>query len=189
MLKIELGDNREAETGKKQWEALADAGLLKHPTVVADQGAGLVKGCALMGLMPHPELCHLRRPLAIFGERFSRQALAAIAWEYERGSVKIGRSESVLHKRIESYAAANAAAEEKMSRYDHFCYLWAEWRQALEWFDSEGRIPDGASRQAEIEAIVALMRALGCAPRNQALSSCASGLEGYWGYYQKAEAS
>jgi hypothetical protein len=49
MLKIELVDNREAETWKNHWEALADAGLLAHPTVVADQGAGVVTGCALLG--------------------------------------------------------------------------------------------------------------------------------------------
>jgi hypothetical protein len=79
ILKIELVDNREAETWKKHWEALAEAGLIEHPTVVADQGAGLVKGCALMGLMHHPDLFHLLRPLAMFGERFYRQALAAIA--------------------------------------------------------------------------------------------------------------
>jgi hypothetical protein len=76
-----LGDNREAETWKKHWEALAEAGLIAHQTVVADQGAGLVKGCALMGLRHHPDLFHLLRPLAMFGERFYRQALAAIAWE------------------------------------------------------------------------------------------------------------
>src|SRR5215510_11833292 len=34
MLKIELVDNREAETWKQHWEALADAGLIEHPTVV-----------------------------------------------------------------------------------------------------------------------------------------------------------
>jgi len=187
ILKIELVDNREAETWKKHWEALADAGLIEHPTVVADQGAGLVKGCALMGLLHHPDLFHLLRPLAMFGERFYRQALAAIAWEYERGGLESGRSEPVINKRMESYAAAKAAADEKISRYDQFCYLWAELRQALELFNSAGRIPDGASRQAEIGAILALMRELGCAQLNQALSSFASGLEGYWGYYQRAE--
>src|SRR2546430_3480024 len=83
ILKIELVDNREAETWKKHWEALAEAGLIEHPTVVADQGAGLVKGCALMGLRHHPDLFHLLRPLAMFGARFYRQALAAIAWEYK----------------------------------------------------------------------------------------------------------
>ena len=60
-------------------------------------------------------------------------------------------------------------------------------RKALELFDSEGRIPDSASRQAEIEAILALMRELGCAQLNQALSSFASGVEGYWSYYRRAE--
>src|SRR5262252_4156660 len=187
MLKIELVDNREAETWKKPWEALADAGLIEPPTVVADQGAGLVKGCALMGLLQHPDLFHLLRPLAMCGERFYRQALAAIAWEDERGGLEIGRSEPVINKRTESYAAAKAAADEKSSRYDPCCYLWAELRQALELFNSAGRIPDGASRQAEIGAIVALRRELGCAQLNQALSSFASGLESYWGYYQRAE--
>jgi hypothetical protein len=81
MLKIELVDNREAETGKKHGKAWADAGVSEPPTGVADQGAGVVKGCALMGLMPHPDWCHLLRPLALGGERFSRQALAAIAGE------------------------------------------------------------------------------------------------------------
>src|SRR2546430_4803326 len=188
ILKIELVDNREAETWKKHWQALADAGLIEHPTVVTDQGAGLVKGCALMGLMHHPDLFHLLRPLAIFGERFYRQALAAIAWEYERGSLEIGRSEAVINKRMESYEAAKAAAAEKIQRNDNFCYLWAELRKALELFNSEGRIQDGASRQAEIGAILALMRELGCAQLNQALSSFASGLEGYWDYYRRAEA-
>jgi len=187
ILKIELGDNREGETWKKHWEALAEAGLIAHQTVVADQGAGLVKGCALMGLRHHPDLFHLLRPLAMFGERFYRQALAAIAWEYERGGVGVGRSEPVINKRMASYEAAKAAAEEKIRQYDHFCYLWAELRKALELFDSEGRIPEGASRQAELQAILALMRELGCERLNQALSSFASGLECYWDYYQRAE--
>ena len=64
-----------------------------------------------MGLIHHPDLFHLRPPLAIL-ERFYRQALAAIAWEYERGSLEIGRSGSVIDKRMESYEAAKAAAEE-----------------------------------------------------------------------------
>ena len=189
ILQIELGDHRAAETWKKHWEALAGAGLIEHQTVVADQGAGLVKGCALMGLRHHPDVFQLLRPLAICGERFSRQALAAIAWEYERGGVEIGRSEPVINKRMASYEAAKAAAEEKIRRYDHVCYLWAELRKALEWFDSEGRIHNGASRQAEMKAILELMRALGCEPLKQALSSFASGLEGDWGYSQTAEAS
>jgi hypothetical protein len=187
ILKIELGDNREAETWKKHWEALAEAGLIAHQTVVADQGAGLVKGCALMGLRHHPDLFHLLRPLAMFGERFYRQALAAIAWEYERGGVGVGRSEPVINKRMASYEAAKAAAEEKIRQYDHFCYLWAELRKTLDLFDSEGTIPEGASRQAELQAILELMREVGCEQLNLALSSFASGLEGYWDYYQRAE--
>ena len=131
ILKIERVDKREAETWKNHGEALADAGLIEHQTVVADQGAGLVKGCALMGLMHHPDLFHLLRPLAIWGERFYRQALSALAREYERGSLEIGRSEAVITKRMASYEAAKAAADEKISRYDQFCSLWAELRQAL----------------------------------------------------------
>src|SRR5467141_2035318 len=187
ILKIELVDNREAETWKQHWDALADAGLLEQQTVVSDQGPGLVKGCTLMGLTHHPDLFHLLRPLAMFGERFYRQALAAIAWEYERGGLEIGRSEPVITKRMASYEEAKAEAEAQIRRYDNFCYLWTALRQALELFDEQGEITALTSRQAEIEAIVQLMDELACAQLHQALASFASGLEGYWGYYQRAE--
>jgi hypothetical protein len=101
--------------------------------------------------------------------------------------VESGRSASVLHKRMASHEAATAAAAEQISREDHFSDLWAELRKALAWFDSAGSIPDGASRQAEIEAILALRRELGCAPLHQALSSFASGLEGSGSYDRRAE--
>src|SRR5206468_10262759 len=154
IIKLELAPEREAATWQQHWAELVSAGLLEQ--VVSDRRTGLVKGCALLGLTHHPDLFHLLRPLALFGARFYRQALAAIAWEYERGGLEIGRSEPVITKRMASYEAAKAAADEKISRYDHFCYLWAELRKALELFNSEGRIQEGASRQAEIGAILAL---------------------------------
>jgi hypothetical protein len=140
-----------------------------------------------MGLTHHPDLFHLLRPLAMFGERFYRKALAAIAREYERGSLEVGRSEAVITKRSAAYEAAKAEAEEQIRRYDNFCYLWTALRQALELFDEQGEITALTSRQAEIAAIVQLMDELACAPLHQALASFASGLEGYWGYYQRAE--
>ena len=88
-----------------------------------------------------------------------------------------------------SYEAAKAKADECIRRYDNFCYLWRELRAALDLCDSEGRLPALASRQAEIEAILELMRALGDAKLNQEVGSFAAGLEGYWGYYQRAEAA
>ncbi|MCI0420063.1 MAG: hypothetical protein L0312_12705, partial [Acidobacteria bacterium] len=187
ILKIELVENREAESWKKHWEELAAAGIVKHQTVVSDQGPGLVKGCALMGLTHHPDLFHLLRGLAIFGGKFYRRALAAITWEYERGGLEIGRSERVIKKRREAYEAAKADSEEKIRRYDNFTYLWTELRKALELCDSKGRIADLASRQAEIEAILELMRGLGCEKLNQEIESFAAGLEGYWSYYTRAE--
>src|SRR5499427_4948081 len=187
ILKIELAENREAETWKQHWDTLVEAGLIEQQTVVSDQGPGLVKGCTLMGLTHHPDLFHLLRPLAMFGERFYRKALAAIAREYERGSVKVGRSEDVITKRSAAYEAAKAEAEEQIRRYDNFCYLWTALRQALELFDAQGEIIALTARQAEIAAIVPLMDALACAQLHQALASFTSGLEGYWGYYQRAE--
>jgi hypothetical protein len=187
ILKIELVENREAETWKQHWEALAEAGLIEQQTVVSDQGPGLVKGCALMGLTHHPDLFHLLRPLAMFGERFYRKALAAIAREYERGGVGIGRSEDVINKRSAAYEAAKAEAEAQIRRYDNFCYLWTALRQALELFDEQGTITELAFRKAEIDAIVTLMDELDGAQLHQDLASFASGLEGYWGYYQRAE--
>jgi hypothetical protein len=187
ILKIELAKNREAATWKQHWDALAEAGLIEQQTVVSDQGSGLVKGCALMGLTHHPDLFHLLRPLAICGERLYRKALAAIAREYERGSLAVGRSEAVITKRRVAYEAAKAEADEQIRRYDNFCYLWTALRQTLELFNQQGDLIELTSRQAEIAAIVQLLDALVCAHLHQALASFASGLEGYWGYYQRAE--
>jgi hypothetical protein len=187
ILKIELVENREAETWKQHWDALAEAGLLEQQTVVSDQGPGLLKGCTLMGLTHHPDLFHLLRPLAMFGERFYRKALAAIAREYERGSLEVGRSEAVITQRSAAYEAAKAEAEAQIRRYDDFCYLWTALRQALELFDEQGEITELTSRRAEIAAIVQLMDELACAQLHQALASFASGLEGYWGYSRRAE--
>ena len=187
ILKIELVENREAETWKQHWDVLAEAGLIAQQTVVADQGPGLVKGCALMGLTHHPDLFHLLRPLAMWGERFYRQALAAIAREYERGGVESGRSEAVINKRRAADEAAKAEAAEQIRRYDDFCYLWAALRQALELFDEQGMIPELIWRKAEIEAIVTLMNELDGVRLHQDLASVTSGLAGYWGYYQRAE--
>ena len=186
ILKIELVERRDAETWQKHWSELAQSGLIQHPTVVSDQGPGLVKGCAFMGLTHHPDLFHLLRPLALFGERFYRQALAALAWESERGRLEMGRSEAVMNKRSAAYAAARTESEEKIRQYDHFCYLWTELRKVLDLFDPQGEIPDLAWRQAEIGAVLELLRELSCEPLNQELKSFATGLESYWGYYQRA---
>ena len=187
ILKIELAANREAATWKQHWDALAAAGLIAQHTVVSDQGSGLVKGCALMGLTHHPDLFHLLQPLARGGERLYRKALAAIAREYARGGMESGRSEAVITKRRAAYEAAKAEAAEQIRQYDNFCYLWTALRQALALFDDQGEITALTSRQAEIDAIVQLMDELPCAQLHQALASFASGLEGYWGYYQRAE--
>jgi hypothetical protein len=54
-------------------------------------------------------------------------------------------------------------------------------------FDDQGELTELTSRQAEIEAIVTLMDTLDGAQLHQALVSFASGLQGYWGYYQGAQ--
>ncbi|MCI0418388.1 MAG: hypothetical protein L0312_04060 [Acidobacteria bacterium] len=189
ILKIELAEQRDAETWKQHWEDLVKAGVISNPIVVSDQGSGLVKGCELMGLTHHPDLFHLLQGLAKFGGRFYRQALAAIAWEYERGSLESGRSAGVVEKRRAAYERARAEAEEKIRRFDNFSYLWGELLRALALFDRQGRIPDLAWRQAEIACILELMGSLGSEQLNQELKSLAAGLEGYWGYYQRAGAA
>lgn len=116
ILQIALVENREAETWKQHWQAWAEAGGITQHTVVSDQGSGVVKGGALMGLTHHPDVFHLLRPLARCGERFSRQALAAIAREYERGRVESGRAGAVITKRWAAYEAAKALAEARIER-------------------------------------------------------------------------
>jgi hypothetical protein len=145
----------------------------------------LVKGCALAGLTHHPDLFHLLHPLASFGGRFERQALAAIAYEYERGALDVGRTLAVYERRQAEYAAARAAAADKVERYDNFDYLWGELRRLLEAFDEQGRLPDLAQRQADIAAVLALLASPEQASLTAEVKSLATGLESYWGYYER----
>jgi hypothetical protein len=183
IIKIELAPDREATTWQQHWAELVSAGLLAQ--VVADRGTGLVKGCALLGLTHHPDLFHLLRPLALFGARFYRQALAAIEHEYERGALALGSTEKVIERRRAEYAAARVKAAEQIERYDNFCYLWSELRRALEAFDERGELPALQARQAEIAVLLELLGALDSAALRQELKSFATGLEADWGYYER----
>jgi len=60
-------------------------------------------------------------------------------------------------------------------------------RQTLAWFNQQGECTALTSRQAEIAAIVPLLDAWACAQLHQALARFASGLEGSWGYDQRAD--
>ena len=183
ILKIELAADREATTWQQHWQELVDAGLLER--VVSDRGAGLMKGCALLGLTHHPDLFHLLRPLSGLGARFYRQALAAIEHEYERGALAAGSTVAVVERRQADYEQARAQATELMQRYDNFCYLWQELRLLLEAFDEAGALPALAQRQAEIASVLALLETLGHAELQQAVKSLRTGLTGYWSYYER----
>lgn len=183
IIKIELAPDREAATWQQHWAELVSAGLLEQ--VVADRGTGLVKGCALLGLTHHPDLFHLLRPLALFGARFYRQALGAIEAEYERGALALGSTAEVIERRRADYETARLKAAEKIQRYDNFGYLWGELRRALEAFDERGELPALAARQAEIAALLELLGTLESAELRQELKSFATGLAGYWGYYER----
>lgn len=183
IVKIELASDRDAATWQQHWAELVSAGLLEQ--VVSDRGSGLVKGCALLGLTHHPDLFHLLRPLALFGARFYRQALAAIEHEYERGALALGTTAEIIERRRAEYEAARGAAAEKIRRYDNFCYLWSALRRALEAFDERGELPALAARQAELAVLLELLGTLESAALRQELQSFATGLAGYWGYYER----
>lgn len=183
ILKIELAADREATTWQRHWEPFVAAGALER--IVADRGSGLVKGCALAGLTHHPDLFHLLHPLAKFGARCERQALAAIAHEYERGALSVGKTLKVYERRQAEYEAARAAAAEKVQRYDNFCYLWSELRRLLEAFDEQGRLPELTLRQADIGVVLELLASLGSTSLPEEVKSLATGLAGYWGYYER----
>lgn len=126
----------------------------------------------------------MRRPLALFGARFYRQAVAAIEHEYERGALSLGRTAEVRARRRADYEAARAAAAAKIQRYDNFCYLWGELRRWLEAFDEQGQLPELAARQLEIQTVLALLGTLESEALRQEVKSFATGVAGYGGYYE-----
>jgi len=186
IIKIELAEKRDGESWKMHWKELVEMGLIVNPIVVSDQGSGLRKGCELMGLTHHPDLFHLLRGLARMTPRFYSKAIAAITYEYERARVfESGKTADILNKRMELYLVAQIEAEKCIWLYDSFSYLWSELRVAMDLLDSKGVIQDLACRQAQVEAILQLMRELNDVKLDQEIKSFATGMEGYWGYFQR----
>ena len=97
ILKIELACDRSGTTWQAHGRALVEAGLLEQ--IGAERGAGLVKGCTLLGLTHHPDLFHLLQPVGVFGARFYRQALAAMEHANARGALAAGRTPAVVARR------------------------------------------------------------------------------------------
>ena len=58
-------------------------------------------------------------------------------------------------------------------------------RRALEAFDEQGELPALQARQAEIACLLELLGRLESAALRQELKSFATGLAGYWGYYER----
>jgi hypothetical protein len=188
ILKIQLAPCRDGQQWKAHWEALAKAGYVGNKYVVSDLGAGLVKGCALLGLVHHPDLFHLLRPMCLFVARFEKQAYAAIENEYHGERVfDSAKSERTLEKRLDQYEKARAESETAIERYDNFYYLWCELKRAFDLFDEAGNFKDPQQTLQEVRTLLELMKSLGCERLNQEIATVENALESYWGYFQRAE--
>jgi tetratricopeptide (TPR) repeat protein len=190
ILKIELADRRDGAQWQAHWQALRDAGYLEAKYVVSDLGTGLVKGCALYGIIHHPDLFHLVQPIRGFAARFERQAYAAIAAEEQRQKVwGNAQAEAVRKKKRALYKKAQAEAAAAIERYDNFCYLWRPLKSAFDLFDTAGQCKDPARNLAEVLAILELMKSLGCESLNQELATLEKALPAYWDYFYRAAKS
>ena len=188
ILKIELADRRDGRQWQAHGPALQDAGYLEAPYVVSDLGTGLVKGGALYGIAHHPDLFHLLQPISGFAARFERPAYAAIEAEDPRQKVWTrAPSEPVRRKKRTLYKKAQAAAVEAIDRYDHFCYLWRQRKQAFDLWDTAGPFKDRPRNLAEVLAILEWMKSLGGEPLNQERATLEKARPAYWDYFYRAE--
>jgi len=188
ILKIELAERRDGKHWQAHWQALQDAGYVGLQYVVSDLGTGLVKGCALYGIVHHPDLFHLLQPISWFAARFERQAYAAIEAEDRRQAVWAhAKSESVRKQKRALYKKAQVVAAAAIDRYDNFCYLWRQLKQAFDLFDATGNVKDPQRNLGEVLTILALMRSLECESLNPELATLEKALPAYWDYFYRAE--
>lgn len=189
ILRIELAPCRDAMQWKQHWQALEEAGYIGSKYVVSDLGKGLVKGCALLGIIHHPDLFHLLRPIGVFLCRFEKQAYTALEKKYQRQEVFYkAKSEEVLLKKLDLYERAKADAERAIERYDNFCYLWQQLKMSFDLFDLKGDFKEPQKNLEEVLTILELMRSLNCESLNEEILTLEKALEAYWGYFQRAEA-
>jgi hypothetical protein len=167
VLNLAAADNRDGTTWGVTWLELLAQGI-RFQDVSSDGALGIQAGMrdAQLNVPWRPDLFHLLRD----GQRITRKleaaAYQAIAQAERAQQVEQeARTAGGRRGRPKSSSLSSAQAQVKeqvaIERYDSWCWLFSELRQALQPFDAQGRRTSVAQARQTVETVAQLLIMLG----------------------------
>jgi len=163
ILRIELATSRKAEDWKRHFECLYDNGVAAI-YLVSDEGQGIRAGHAAVmrdGVRQSDTYHAIAHQLGSWAERLEKAAYQAIGLEHECERKLISaKSDRVREKRRVAYETSAEAANQAVTLYDDFSYLYGCVLGELNVFDRNGNLRDRQQAEEGVEVGLALVEGL-----------------------------
>jgi hypothetical protein len=141
ILRIEITNSRKAEEWKHHWQCLEDNDIFAA-YLVCDEGTGLcaAKKEALPEIVRQSDTYHaIAHVLGLWVERLEKAAYGAIETEDKCfKNLDSARSEKIINKRINQFEMAQKAANDAITLYEAFQFLYSCLLEQLRVFDVNG---------------------------------------------------
>jgi len=163
ILRIELAASRKAEDWKRHFECLYDNGV-EAIYLVSDEGKGIRAGHTevMNDVVRQSDTYHaIAHQLGSWADRLEKAAYKAIGVEHacERKLVS-ATSDRVREKRRVAYEKSAEAANQAVTLYDDFSYLYRCVLGELNVFDRNGNLRDRQQAEEGVEVGLALVEGL-----------------------------
>ena len=163
ILRMELADSRNAEDWRNHFECIYDNGFAAT-YLVTDEGNGLRAGRAeaMSDIVRQSDTYHaIAHQLGSWTDRLEKAAYKAIAEEQEcERKLDSAKSDRVQEKRLQAYDRASKDAENAVTLYDDFRYLYLCVVRELNVFDSSGNLRNRQQAEAQIYTGLTLIEEL-----------------------------
>jgi hypothetical protein len=189
ILRMELADSRNADAWKNPFESLKNNGI-GAIYLVSDDGPGLLAGHAeaIGDVVRQSDTYHaIAHRLGSWVERFLIAAYAAIEKEYDcERKLQSAKSKSVQEKRQAAYTQAITCAENAITLYDDFSYLYRCVISELNVFDNDGNLRSRKQAEAGVICGLALLEDLNHTHITKAMSKVRRALPDLFHYFDIA---
>jgi len=190
ILRIELSETRKGEDWKNHFECLQTNGF-KAIYLVSDEGQGLSAGHAeaLSDVVRQSDSYHaIAHQLGAWVDRLEKAAYKAIEEEYDC-EIKFdsAKSEQVQKKRWAAYERATKAAENAVTLYDNFRYLYYCIIEQLNVFDVNGNLRSRQQVEASLTCALTLIKSLNHEKISKAVAKIERLLPNLFHYFDRAK--
>jgi hypothetical protein len=190
MLRIELADSRKAEDWRRHFECLYEHGV-EAIYLVSDEGQGIRAGHAevLSDVVRQSDTYHaIAHQLGSWADRLEKAAYKAIGVEHEcERKLFSAKTDRVREIRWVAYEKSVEAAQQAMTLYDDFSYLYRCVLGELNVFDRDGNLRDRQRAEEGVKVGLTLIEELNRNPITDAVNKVRRTLPDLFHYFDVAK--